>query len=213
MNDEYFQNVKTLNKATVSGLLVDRDIIVLSTTSNKLPLIENFIGESVRHDAFGNPIIGYGLDSSGYDCRLGSKLKIFDNIKLLAQDTGIIDPLKFSESSYTEVSSNDYFIIPPNSYALGSTIEYFNVPSNITPVCLGKSSYARSGIIINPTLFKPGWSGNAVIEISNATPCPIKVYANQGIASIIFLSHNEPVEDYQARGGRYTGQTGIQDPK
>lgn len=219
MDDQYFQKFTNSGQATPSDglneikgktLLIDSDIHYLCNLEK--PMIANYVPEMIRYDNEGKKVIGFGLDSTGYDCRIGNVLKIFDYLNLISEGGGYIDPLNFDERCYRTVVSDEYFILPPNSYAVGPTIEYFNIPNFITPVCLGKSSYARSGIIVNPTLFKPGWSGQAVIEISNSTPCPVKIYANQGIASILFFASDPVDKNYKDRGGRYDGQTGMQDP-
>ena len=150
-------------------------------------------------------ILSYGLSSAGYDVRLSNEFAIFNNI-----NHSIIDPLGFDNNCLYH-HKGDYCIIPPNSYVLGSTIEYFNIPKDIMVVCVGKSTYARCGAIINVTPIEPGFSGNIVIEISNATALPLKIYANQGIAQFIFFKMERHCDVSYAEGKRkYQGQTGLQ---
>lgn len=167
-------------------------------------MIVPFIPGQVRQDNNGGKIISYGTSSMGYDVRLGRKFKIFTNAF-----NALIDPLDMPISSYVD-HEGDYVIIPPNSYVLGHTIEYFNLPRDVGAICVGKSTYARVGCIVNVTPIEPGFCGEVVIELSNATPLPMKVYAGQGIAQFIFF-RGEPCEvSYADRDGKYQGQTGIQ---
>jgi dCTP deaminase len=153
-------------------------------------------------------VISYGLSSYGYDIRCSNKFKVFTNIH-----TTIVDPKNFNDKSFVDIET-DCCIIPPNSFALGSTIEYFKIPRNILTICLGKSTYARCGIIVNVTPFEPEWEGHATLEFSNTTPLPAKIYANEGIAQIIFLEGDEPPEiSYKDRGGKYQGQKEVTLPK
>lgn len=202
----------------MKGLLSDQEIDYFCKPSEdlealiklnilKAPMIENYIDHSVRPKEGEKKFISYGLGPSSYDVRIGNKLKIFTNMRTLC-----IDPLNFDDDCYDVVESDTFFIIPAGSYALAVTKEKFNIPDFITPICFGKSTYARSGIIINPTEFSPGWSGEAVIEISNATPSPVMIYANQGIATINFFHNNRCSKNYDVLGGKYQNQTGIQNP-
>jgi len=148
--------------------------------------------------------VSYGLSSYGYDMRIADEFKIFTNI-----NTTVIDPKNFDSNSFVDFKGK-ICIIPPNSFALGRSVEYFKIPRDILTICLGKSTYARCGIIINVTPFEPEWEGNVTIEISNTTPLPAKIYANEGIAQIIFFqSDEECLISYADRGGKYQKQKGI----
>ncbi len=152
--------------------------------------------------------ISYGLSSYGYDARCAPEFKIFTNV-----DSAIVDPKKFSPKSFVE-RTGDVCIIPPNSFALARTVEYFRVPEDVLVVCLGKSTYARCGIIVNVTPLEPGWEGHVTLEFSNTTPLPAKIYANEGVCQFLFFKGNEPCEtSYKDRAGKYQGQTGITLPK
>lgn len=148
-------------------------------------------------------IISYGTSSMGYDVRLGRKFKIFTNV-----NGAVIDPLNMSDESYVD-REGDFVLIPPNSYVLGHTIEYFRMPEDVVAICVGKSTYARAGCAINVTPIEPGFEGQVVIEIANQTPLPMKVYANMGIAQFMFF-RGDPCEiSYAKRAGKYQGQMGI----
>lgn len=152
--------------------------------------------------------ISYGLSSYGYDARLSNKFKIFTNFKNV-----IVDPKKFDQSSFIEVKGN-YCIIPPNSFALASTIECFKIPRNVIVICLGKSTYARCGIIVNVTPLEPEWSGQVTLELSNTTPLPAKVYANEGICQFLFLQSDYACKtSYKDKKGKYQDQKGIVLPR
>ncbi len=156
-------------------------------------------------DTIEEKIISYGVSSYGYDLRLSNKFKIFSNIA-----SALIDPLNMSDTCYVD-REGDFCIIPPNSYILGHTIETVHMPRDVTAICMSKSTYARAGAIINPTVIEAGFIGQIVIEISNATPLPMKVYANQGIAQLLFLKSDEQCEvSYADRGGKYMHQQGVQ---
>jgi len=156
----------------------------------------------------GSRIISYGTSSYGYDVRCAPQFKIFTNI-----NSAIVDPKRFDESSFVDVH-NDVCIIPPNSFALASTVEYFRIPRSVLTICLGKSTYARCGIIVNVTPLEPEWEGHVTLEFSNTTPLPAKIYANEGVAQMIFFEADEPCEvSYADRGGKYQGQTGVTLPK
>ena len=153
-------------------------------------------------------IISYGTSSYGYDIRCSDEFKIFTNI-----NSAVVDPKKFDESSFVDYQG-DVCIIPPNSFTLARTIEYFKIPRNVLTICLGKSTYARCGIIVNVTPFEPEWEGYVTLEFSNTTPLPAKIYANEGVAQVIFFEANEPCEvSYKDRRGKYQGQTGVTLPK
>jgi len=153
--------------------------------------------------------ISYGLSSYGYDLRVGSHFKILTNTY-----NSIIDPKKIDPQSLIDIYADEFCIIPPNSFALASSIEYFKIPRNILTICLGKSTYARCGIIVNVTPFEPEWEGNVTLEISNTTPLPAKIYANEGLAQVLFLESDEPcLISYKDRKGKYQGQTQITLPR
>jgi len=152
--------------------------------------------------------ISYGLSSYGYDARVSDEFKIFTNV-----NNTIVDPKNFSLEGFVEKKS-DTCIIPPNSFVLARTVEYFKIPRDILVICLGKSTYARCGIIVNVTPLEPGWEGYVTLEFSNTTPLPAKIYANEGVAQFIFLKGNEkPEVTYADRNGKYMGQTGVTLPK
>ena len=152
----------------------------------------------------GNRVISYGTSSYGYDIRCSDEFKIFTNI-----NTAVVDPKQFSEASFVDIQS-DVCIIPPNSFALARTVEFFRIPRSVLTVCLGKSTYARCGVIVNVTPFEPEWEGYATLEFSNTTPLPAKIYANEGVAQVIFFEASESCEvSYRDRDGKYQGQTGV----
>ena len=170
-------------------------------------MIEPFEPGQVREGELGR-IISYGTSSYGYDIRCADEFKIFTNI-----NSAIVDPKNFDESSFVDVQS-DVCIIPPNSFALARTVEYFRIPRNTLVICLGKSTYARCGLIVNVTPLEPEWEGHVTLEISNTTPLPAKVYANEGICQFLFLKGDGPPEvSYADRSGKYMGQTGVTLPK
>jgi dCTP deaminase len=148
--------------------------------------------------------ISYGLSSYGYDIRIADEFKIFTNI-----NTTIVDPKSFDPRSFVDVQG-EVAVIPPNSFALGRSVEYFKIPRNVLTICVGKSTYARCGIITNVTPFEPEWEGYVTLEISNTTPLPAKIYANEGIAQVLFFESDEACEtSYADRQGKYQGQQGI----
>lgn len=156
----------------------------------------------------GKRLISYGVSSYGYDVRCSNEFKIFTNI-----NSTIIDPKEFDESSFVDVES-DICIIPPNSFALARTVEYFRIPRNILTICLGKSTYARCGIIVNVTPLEPEWEGHVTLEFSNTTPLPAKIHANEGVAQMLFLESDEVCQvSYRDRKGKYQGQTGVTLPR
>ena len=169
-------------------------------------MIEPYSPNQVR-ETDGRKIISWGTSSYGYDIRCANEFKVFTNI-----NSTIVDPKNFDSNSFVDVKS-DVCIIPPNSFALARTIEYFRIPRNV-PVCLGKSTYARCGIIVNVTPFEPEWEGHVTIEISNTTPLPAKIYAGEGCAQVLFFESDEVCEtSYKDRGGKYQGQHGVTLPK
>ncbi|MCP0914768.1 MULTISPECIES: dCTP deaminase [Legionella] len=170
-------------------------------------MISPFQRGQVRNSDKG-PIISYGVSSYGYDVRCANEFKIFTNI-----NSAIVDPKSFDANSFVNVES-DVCIIPPNSFALARTVEYFRIPRNILTICLGKSTYARCGIIVNVTPLEPEWEGHVTLEFSNTTPLPAKIYANEGVAQMIFLEANEVCEvSYKDRSGKYQGQKGVTLPR
>jgi len=153
-------------------------------------------------------VISYGLSSYGYDSRVADEFKIFTNV-----DSAIVDPKQFSDESFVS-RQGPVCIIPPNSFALAHTVEVFRIPRDILVICLGKSTYARCGLIVNVTPLEPEWEGQVTIEISNTTPLPAKVYANEGICQFLFLKGDAPPEiSYADRAGKYMGQRGVSLPK
>ncbi len=152
--------------------------------------------------------ISYGLSSYGYDARVADDFKIFTNV-----DNAIVDPKDFASNSFVD-RKTDCCIIPPNSFALARTVEYFRVPRDVLVICLGKSTYARCGIIVNVTPLEPGWEGHVTLEFSNTTPLPAKIYANEGACQFLFLQGNEQCEtSYADRAGKYMGQRGVTLPR
>ncbi|HAD32480.1 dCTP deaminase [Methylophaga nitratireducenticrescens] len=156
----------------------------------------------------GQRIISYGTSSYGYDVRCSTEFKIFTNI-----NSAIVDPKNFDASSFVDINS-DVCIIPPNSFALARTIESFKIPRNVLTICLGKSTYARCGIIVNVTPLEPEWEGQVTLEFSNTTPLPAKIYAHEGVAQMLFFESDEVCEtSYADRAGKYQGQQGVTLPK
>ena len=155
-----------------------------------------------------NGVISYGFSSYGYDIRVANEFKIFTNV-----NTTIVDPKNFDERSFVDFKG-DVCIVPPNSFALARTVEHFRIPRNVLTICLGKSTYARCGVIVNVTPFEPEWEGFATLEISNTTPLPAKIYANEGIAQVIFFESDEPcLVSYADKKGKYQAQQDITLPK
>lgn len=186
------------------GIKSDRWIREMAETYQ---MIEPFAANQVRKNDAGK-IVSYGVSSYGYDVRCADEFKIFTNI-----NSSIIDPKNFSGDGFVDVKS-DVCIIPPNSFALARTVEYFRIPRNVLTICLGKSTYARCGIIVNVTPLEPEWEGHVTLEFSNTTNLPAKIYANEGVAQMLFLEGDELCEvSYRDRGGKYQGQTGVTLPK
>ena len=170
-------------------------------------MIEPFEPGQVK-EVDGRKVVSYGTSSYGYDIRCSCEFKIFTNI-----NSTIVDPKNFDEKSFVDFSG-DICIIPPNSFALARTVEYFRIPRDVLVVCLGKSTYARCGIIVNVTPLEPEWEGHVTLEFSNTTPLPAKIYANEGVAQVLFFESDEPCEtSYKDRGGKYQGQRGVTVPK
>jgi len=171
--------------------------------AKKHKMIEPFEEGQVRY-VDGARVISYGLSSYGYDLRVSNEFKVFTNLY-----NSIVDPKDFKENSFVHIES-DSCIVPPNSFALARSVEYFRIPRNVLTLCIGKSTYARCGIIVNVTPFEPEWEGYVTLEISNTTPLPAKIYANEGIAQVLFYQAAEDCEvSYADRKGKYMGQTRI----
>ncbi len=195
----------------MEGKLVDNDEFYFGLKSDRwirklsfeAAMIEPFV-ESQKRDG----VISYGLSSYGYDIRVADEFKIFTNV-----NSSIVDPKNFDPQSFVDFKG-DVCIIPPNSFALARTVEYFRIPRNVLTVCLGKSTYARCGIITNVTPFEPAWEGHATLEISNTTPLPAKIYANEGIAQVLFFESGEECEiSYADKKGKYQSQKAITLPR
>jgi dCTP deaminase len=170
-------------------------------------MIEPFEPQQVKQ-VDGRRVVSYGTSSYGYDVRCADEFKLFTNIY-----SAVVDPKQFDAKSFVDIK-DDYVIIPPNSFALARTIEYFRIPRNVMTICLGKSTYARCGIIVNVTPFEPEWEGYVTLEFSNTTPMPAKIYANEGVAQVLFFEADEVCEtSYKDRGGKYQGQHGVTPPK
>ena len=170
-------------------------------------MIEPYEPGQVR-DTEGGRVISYGTSSYGYDIRCADEFKIFTNI-----NSTIIDPKNFDTNNFVDFKGN-VCIIPPNSFALARTVEYFRIPRNVLTVCLGKSTYARCGIIVNVTPLEPEWEGHVTLEFSNTTPLPARIYANEGVAQVLFFESDDVCEtSYRDRGGKYQGQTGVTLPR
>jgi dCTP deaminase len=170
-------------------------------------LIEPFEPEQVREVA-GRRVISYGTSSYGYDIRCAPEFKVFTNVHSV-----VVDPKAFDPQSFVDINA-EVCIIPPNSFALARTVEYFRIPRNILTICLGKSTYARCGIIVNVTPLEPEWEGHVTLEFSNTTPLPARIYANEGVAQVLFLESDQACDvSYRDRGGKYQGQLGVTLPK
>ena len=170
-------------------------------------MIEPFVSDQVKEDNNGK-IISFGTSSYGYDVRCANEFKVFTNI-----NSATVDPKFFDEESFVDVSA-EVCVIPPNSFALARTVEYFRIPRNVLTICLGKSTYARCGIIVNVTPLEPEWEGHVTLEFSNTTTLPAKIYANEGVAQMLFFESDEVCEtSYRDRGGKYQGQKGVTLPK
>ena len=166
-------------------------------------MIEPFEDAQVRQGT-----ISYGVSSYGYDMRVAREFKIFTNV-----NNAIVDPKNFDDASFVNFEG-DVCIVPPNSFALARSVEYFRIPRSVLTLCVGKSTYARCGIITNVTPFEPEWEGFVTLEISNTTPLPARIYANEGIAQVIFFESDEPCEvSYADRKGKYQGQVGVTVPR
>lgn len=184
-------------------------------TGNNEPMINPFIGYQTKIDVKGNPCISYGLSSMGYDVRLSDQIKLFTNV-----NARVIDPMEHDDQSFivAQIRHDDdgkrYFVLPPNGYALGHTLETFSIPREVMVMCLGKSTYARSSVLVNVTPIEPGFKGQVVIELANGCSSPVKVYIDGGIAQFVFMKGIDPCEiSYADRAGKYQNQTGIEHAK
>lgn len=167
-------------------------------------MIEPFFPTQIRKNEKQQRVISYGVSSYGYDVRCADEFKVFTNLNSV-----IVDPKKFTEEGFISVRG-DVCVIPPNSFALAHTIEHFRIPRNILTICVGKSTYARCGIIVNVTPLEPEWEGQVTLEFSNTTPLPAKIYAHEGVAQILFLQSDQVCEvSYKDRKGKYQGQKGV----
>ncbi|WP_129138585.1 dCTP deaminase [Modicisalibacter coralii] len=170
-------------------------------------MIEPFEFDQVRH-VNGQRVISYGTSSYGYDVRCADEFKVFTNIH-----SAVVDPKGFDEKSFVDIKG-DACVIPPNSFALARTVEYFRIPRSVLTICLGKSTYARCGIIVNVTPLEPEWEGHVTLEFSNTTNLPARIYANEGVAQMLFLESDEECAiSYKDRGGKYMGQRGVTLPR
>ena len=170
-------------------------------------MIEPFVDDLVRQ-VDGRPVISYGVSSYGYDIRVADEFRVFTNVY-----GSVVDPKNFDPKGLVEVNG-EVCLIPPNSFALAVSVETFRIPNNVLTICVGKSTYARCGIIVNVTPFEPGWQGRAVLEISNTTPLPARVYAGEGLAQVLFFESDTPCDcSYEDRCGKYQGQQGLTLPK
>lgn len=171
-------------------------------------MIEPFVDRQLR-SAEGNKLVSFGLSSYGYDLRVAHEFKVFTNVY-----NSIVDPKQFREDSFVDFKNVTTCIIPPNSFALARSVEYFRIPRNVLTLCIGKSTYARCGIIVNVTPFEPEWEGTVTLEISNTTPLPAKIYAGEGLAQVLFFEAKEACEvSYADRKGKYMKQLEITCPR
>ncbi len=185
---------------------IKSDRWIIDMAQNK-QMIRPFTTAQISHKA-GAKLISYGVSSYGYDVRCANEFKVFTNI-----NNSMVDPKNFDDNSFVEVNANEC-IIPPNSFALARTVEYFKIPRSILVICLGKSTYARCGIIVNVTPLEPEWEGHVTLEFSNTTPLPAKIYAGEGVAQLLFFQSDETcIISYKDRGGKYQKQTGVTLPK
>lgn len=170
-------------------------------------MIEPFVDRQVRHDKE-EKLVSFGLSSYGYDLRVADEFKVFTNVY-----NSIVDPKNPREDSFVDIKG-DFCMIPPNSFALAKSVEYFKIPKDVLTLCIGKSTYARCGIIVNVTPFEPEWEGYVTLEISNTTPLPAKIYANEGLAQVLFFKAEDTCEvSYAERNGKYMNQTEITFPR
>lgn len=182
----------------------------IRTMATQHGMIEPFEAGQVRFDPQGNKLVSYGTSSYGYDVRCSREFKVFTNVH-----SAIVDPKNFDEKSFIDIVA-DECIIPPNSFALARTVEYFRIPRDVLTICLGKSTYARCGIIVNVTPLEPEWEGHVTLEFSNTTNLPARIYAGEGVAQMLFFQSDADdicETSYKDRGGKYQGQTGVTLPR
>lgn len=171
-------------------------------------MIEPFVDGQIKQAEDGQRLISYGLSSYGYDLRVSNEFKVFTNVF-----GSVVDPKAFDDRSFVDMET-DVCVVPPNSFALARSVEYFRIPREVLTICVGKSTYARCGIIVNVTPFEPEWEGHVTLEISNTTPLPARIYANEGLAQVVFFLADELCEtSYADRAGKYMGQRGITIPR
>jgi dCTP deaminase len=171
-------------------------------------MIEPFVDGQIKTNAEGGRAISYGLSSYGYDLRVSNEFKVFTNVY-----GSVVDPKAFDDRSFVDMET-DVCVVPPNSFALARSVEYFRIPREVLTICVGKSTYARCGIIVNVTPFEPEWEGHVTLEISNTTPLPARIYANEGLAQVVFFLASEVCEtSYADRAGKYMHQRGITIPR
>lgn len=186
------------------ALLSDKDIRELVKKHKMIEPYEDTLVKQIDD----NKLVSYGLSSYGYDLRVSNEFKVFTNVY-----NSIVDPKNFKEDSFVDIKG-PYCIVPPNSFALARSVEYFRIPRNLLTMCIGKSTYARCGIIVNVTPFEPEWEGHVTLEISNTTPLPAKIYSNEGIAQVLFFEAKNVCEiSYADRKGKYMKQKGIVVPR
>jgi len=187
------------------GIKSDQWIAHMAQTKG---MIDPFSPMQVRQAESGSPIISYGLSSYGYDLRVSNEFKVFTNVF-----NTVVDPKAFDQKSFVDIET-DICLVPPNSFVLARSVEYFRIPREVLTICLGKSTYARCGIIVNVTPLEPEWEGHVTLEISNTTPLPARIYAQEGLAQVIFLGADETCgTSYADRAGKYMYQRGITTPK
>lgn len=186
------------------GILNDEEILALCEEHG---MIEPFERELIRRAPSGERIISYGLSSFGYDLRVAREFKVFSNV-----NNTVVDPKHFDEGSFVTVEG-DSCIVPPNSFALAHSVEFFRIPREVLAVCVGKSTYARMGVVTNVTPFEPGWSGQVTLEISTTSPLPARIYANEGLCQVLFFRGTACRTSYADRNGKYQGQTGVTLPR
>ena len=197
--------MRRINQSFLNKMSIKSDLWIAEQA--KRGMITPFEADQIRQ-VDGKSVISYGLSSYGYDVRCAREFKVFTNIY-----SSIIDPKNFDPSSFVALE-DDVCLIPPNSFALARTVEYFRIPSNVLTICLGKSTYARCGVIVNVTPLEPEWEGQVTLEFSNTTSLPAKIYAGEGVAQFIFLeSDQQCAVTYRARAGKYQGQTGVTLPR
>jgi dCTP deaminase len=194
--------------SALSGVTRDRIMAIKADRWIRRMALEHGMIAPFVDKQVGAGVVSYGVSSYGYDIRVADEFKVFTNV-----NSTVIDPKNFDSRAFVDIKA-DVCIVPPNSFALARTIEYFKIPRNVLTICLGKSTYARCGIIVNVTPFEPEWEGFVTLEISNTTPLPAKIYANEGIAQVLFLQSDEACErSYADKKGKYLKQVGVTLPK